>query len=274
MWIIAQSEAKIKPDREGMVVKIASWNVNSLRVRLEQLIDWLLVNQPDIVALQETKVTDALFPLSALQDAGYQACFSGEKTYNGVALLSRQPLDQIETCPEGWGDEQKRMIRASMNQVRLINLYVPNGSEVGSDKYRYKLHWMRNMRDLLAQELQQHDRVVVMGDFNLAPEDRDVYDPALWEGKVLCSAAEREEYHGWLELGLSDAFRLFDQDEASFSWWDYRAAGFRRNHGLRIDHVLVSEGIRQQCRGCWIDSAPRKLERPSDHAPVMAEFYF
>jgi exodeoxyribonuclease-3 len=252
-------------------MKIASWNVNSLRVRLPQVLDWLGREQPDVLALQETKTVDADFPAAALAEAGYQAVFSGQKTYNGVALVSKAAVAEALTDPPALDDPQRRILAASYGDVRVINLYVPNGSEVGSDKYAYKLDWLGKIQAFIKEELARHTRLVVLGDFNIAPEDRDVHDPDAWRGKILCSEAERAAFRGLLDLGLSDAFRLFEQEEGSFSWWDYRAAGFRRNLGLRIDHILVSPALREECRACHIDRAPRKLERPSDHAPVVAE---
>jgi len=252
-------------------MKIASWNVNSLRVRLPQVLDWLNQAQPDILAVQETKTSDPEFPASAFAEAGYQVLFSGQKTYNGVALMSRQLASDPVTDPPNLEDPQRRILAATVGDVRVIDLYVPNGSEVGSDKYAYKLDWLSKMTEYLRDELARHPRMVVLGDFNIAPEDRDVHDPEAWRGKILCSEPEREAFRNLLGLGLSDAFRQFEQPEASFSWWDYRAAGFRRNLGLRIDHILLSAELREQCRSCRIDKEPRKLERPSDHAPVIAE---
>ncbi|QSA96101.1 exodeoxyribonuclease III [Methylococcus sp. EFPC2] len=253
-------------------MKIATWNVNSLRVRLPQALDWLASAQPDILALQETKTVDDDFPAEALSQAGYHVVFSGQKTYNGVAILSRAPAADVLTDVPGLDDPQRRILVATYGNLRVIDLYVPNGSEVGSDKYAYKLDWLAKMRNFIAAELSRHEHVVVLGDFNIAPDDRDVYDPDAWREKILCSTPERDALKELLGLGLSDAFRLFEQSEASYSWWDYRAAGFRRNLGLRIDLILASPALRQACRRCWIDKEPRKLERPSDHAPVVAEF--
>ena len=253
-------------------MKIATWNVNSLRVRLPQVLDWLAQEQPDVLAVQETKTVDSDFPLAAVEEAGYHAVFSGQKTYNGVALMSKGPVSAIITDPPNLQDPQRRILAASYDDLRVIDLYVPNGSEVGSDKYAYKLDWLEKMNRFVADELTRHPRLLVLGDFNIAPEDRDVHDPAAWRDKILCSVPEREAFQGLLGLGLTDAFRLFEQEEASFSWWDDRAAGFRRNLGLRIDHILASAALRTECRFCRIDKEPRKLERPSDHAPVIAEF--
>lgn len=253
-------------------MKIASWNVNSLRVRLPQVLEWVARQQPVILGLQETKTTDEAFPAAAFDDAGYRVVFSGQKTYNGVAIIGKAPFDEVLTDPPNLDDPQRRILAASCGGVRVVNLYVPNGSEVGSDKYAYKLDWLGRMKEFIRDELARHPRLVVLGDFNVAPEDRDVYDPEAWREKVLCSTPEREAFQGLLGLGLVDAFRLFEQAEASYTWWDYRAAGFRRNQGLRIDHILVSPELRSLCRNCRIDVAPRKLERPSDHAPIVAEF--
>ncbi|MEI7869012.1 MAG: exodeoxyribonuclease III [Candidatus Methylumidiphilus sp.] len=253
-------------------MKIATWNVNSLRVRLPHVLDWLAKEQPNVLALQETKTVDADFPLAALEEAGYKAVFSGQKTYNGVALVSNIAVGDMVTDPPNLEDPQRRILAATYGDVRVIDLYVPNGSEVGSEKYAYKLDWLAKIQAFVADELTRHPSLVVLGDFNIAPEDRDIHDPDAWREKILCSTPEREAFQGLLGLGLSDSFRLFGQEEASFSWWDYRAAGFRRNLGLRIDHILVSEALRGQCRSCRIDKTPRMLERPSDHAPVIAEF--
>lgn len=253
-------------------MKIATWNVNSLRVRLPQVMDWLKRHRPDIVALQETKVTDEDFPADALAFVGYQSAFSGEKAYNGVALLSRAPLKARLTAPSNWADPQRRMLAATVGTIRIVNLYVPNGSEVGSDKYRYKLEWLERVADFLEAQLAVWPELVVLGDFNIAPEDRDVYDPTGWREKVLCSTAERQAFSRLLNLGLRDAFRLFEQPAESYTWWDYRTAAFRRNHGLRIDHILISEPMRQRLLECHIDLEPRRQERPSDHTPIWAVF--
>jgi len=253
-------------------MKIATWNVNSLRVRLPHVLDWLATEQPDVLALQETKTVDKDFPAEALLEAGYQAAFSGQKTYNGVAILSKEGLQDVVTDPPNLDDPQRRIMAATYRDVRVIDLYVPNGSEVGSEKYAYKLDWLAKLQEFIRDELTRHPKLVVLGDFNIAPEDRDVHDPAAWRDKILCSVPERQAFADWLGLGLADAFRLFEQEDASFSWWDYRAAGFRRNLGLRIDHILVSADLKAACRACRIDKTPRKLERPSDHAPVLAEF--
>jgi exodeoxyribonuclease-3 len=253
-------------------MQLASWNVNSLRVRLPQVLDWLAQHQPDIVGLQETKLQNEQFPVDDLAAAGYNVIANGQKTYNGVALLVRQPLtpEAIAFDIPDFDDPQRRVIAATCADLRFINLYVPNGSEVGSDKYRYKLDWLDALLAWLQTERRQHANLVVVGDFNIAPEDRDVHDPRAWQGSVLVSESEREKFRQLLELGFKDSFRLFDQPEASYSWWDYRAAAFRRNLGLRIDHILVSDNLADRVMGSTIDTAPRKLQRPSDHAPVVA----
>jgi exodeoxyribonuclease-3 len=253
-------------------MKIATWNVNSLRVRLPQVLDWLRAQQPDVLALQETKLSDAEFPLGEFTALGYQAAFAGQKTYNGVALLSRLPLSELVTALPGLDDAQRRVLGATVNGLRLLNLYVPNGSAVGSDKYRYKLAWLAKLAEYIHAELQAHERFLALGDFNVAPDDRDVHDPIAWAGQVLCSEPERQALRQLLALGLIDVFRLFEQKEKSFSWWDYRAVAFRRNHGLRIDLILASPALSAVCTSCLIDKEPRCAERPSDHAPVVAEF--
>ncbi len=255
-----------------MTLKISTWNVNSLRVRLEQVCDWLARERPDVLALQETKLRDEDFPVDAFAALGYRAAFSGQPTYNGVALLARAEPEDVATEIDGFEDPQRRVLAATFGKVRVINLYVPNGQSVGSDKYQYKLDWLDALHEHLGDVLQRHAHCVILGDFNIAPEDRDVHDPAAWEGKVLCSEAERAALRRLMELGLSDTFRLFDQAEKTFSWWDYRAAGFRRNLGLRIDLILATEALSRHCAACRIDKEPRGLERPSDHAPVVAEF--
>lgn len=251
---------------------VASWNVNSLRVRLGHVLEWLETTRPDVLALQETKIRDEDFPADAFAELGYEAVFSGQATYNGVALVSRAAPDAVRTEIDGFEDPQRRVVAASFTDVRVVNLYVPNGQSVGSDKYRYKLEWLDALERALAAELERHPRCVVVGDFNIAPEDRDVHDPAAWEGKVLCSGPEREALRRIFELGFVDTFRLFEQEEASFSWWDYRAAAFRRNRGLRIDLILASRPLAGDCTGSWIDRTPRGWDRPSDHAPVVTEF--
>ena len=253
-------------------MRVASWNVNSLKVRLPQVLEWLAAHSPDVLGLQETKLVDDVFPLEAIREAGYEVSFSGQPTYNGVALLSRVPQSEVVTDLDGLGDAQRRVLGATVGGVRVLNLYVPNGQEIGSEKYAYKLGWLEALRSQLAAELDRHPRMIVMGDFNIAPDDRDVHDPAAWAGKVLCSEPERAALGRILELGLVDTFRLFEQPEGVFSWWDYRAAGFRRNHGLRIDLVLASTALAGSCTRSWVEVEPRRNERPSDHAPAVAVF--
>jgi exodeoxyribonuclease-3 len=253
-------------------MKIATWNVNSLNVRLPQVLDWLRAEAPDILALQETKLPDEKFPRAEIEAAGYQVLFSGQKTYNGVALITRKPATDVVTDIPRHPDPQRRVLAATVGKLRVINLYVPNGESVESDKYRYKLDWLAKCATWLRAELQRYPQLVVLGDFNIAPEPRDVHDPKVWEGSVLYSEPERAAFQELLKLGLQDSFRLFEQPEKSFSWWDYRMQAFRRNHGLRIDHILVSEPLAKRCTACRIDLAPRKHERPSDHAPVVAAF--
>jgi exodeoxyribonuclease-3 len=253
-------------------MKIATWNVNSLKVRLPHVLQWLAREQPDVLALQETKLEDPNFPVAELAEAGYQAVYSGQKTYNGVAVLSKLPAEDPVTDIAGLDDPQRRILAVTVDGWRIVDLYVPNGSEVGSDKYGYKLDWLSKLRTWLQAELERHPRLVVLGDFNIAPDDRDVYDPKAWHEKILCSTPEREAFRGLVELGLTDAFRHFEQPEKSFTWWDYRMNGFKRNLGLRIDHILVSPAVRESCLACRVDVEPRGLERPSDHAPVVADF--
>jgi len=253
-------------------MQIATWNVNSLRVRLTQLLEWLAANSPEIVALQETKVTDGDFPVAQLEAAGYRALFNGQKSYNGVAILARAPLSEPALVIPDFEDPQRRVLAASCDELRIVNLYVPNGQEVASEKYQYKLRWLRALQAWLRAELVRYPRLVVLGDFNVAPEDRDVHDPAAWIGSVLVSEPERAALRGLMELGLNDVFRRFEQPPQSYSWWDYRAGSFRRNNGLRIDLVLASAALAERCTACRIDRGPRSLERASDHAPVVASF--
>lgn len=252
-------------------MKIATWNVNSLRVRLPHVQDWLAAQRPDVLCLQETKLEDAAFPFAELEAAGYRAMHSGQKTYNGVAILARtEPADVTRGIP-GFDDPQKRLIAATIDGVRVVCAYFPNGQSVDSDKYQYKLKWLAQLTAWLKDELTRHPDLVLLGDFNIAPDDRDVYDPVAWKDQVLCTEAERAAYRGLLDLGLADAFRLFDQPGKSYSWWDYRMMAHQRNRGMRIDHILLATPLALRCRACSIDRAPRKLERPSDHAPVLAE---
>jgi len=251
---------------------IATWNVNSLRVRMPHLVDWLAANPVDVIALQETKLPDPDFPGQEFEGLGLQVAFSGQRTYNGVALLARQPLTDVVAGIPGFEDEQKRVLAGTINGVRVIDVYVPNGQAVGSDKFAYKLRWFEALRGYVAAELARHPHLVVLGDCNVAPEDRDVHDPKAWEGSVHVSPPERAALQALLATGLVDCFRSFEQPEKSYSWWDYRMMAFRRNAGLRIDLILASTALAQKCDACHIDKAPRRLERPSDHAPVLAGF--
>ncbi len=251
-------------------MKLATWNVNSLAVRLPQLLAWLQVQPVDALVLQETKLTDDKFPRAEIEAAGYQVAFHGQKTYNGVALLSRAgaPLDVVKNIP-GLDDEQARVIAGTVAGLRVVGGYFPNGQAPDSDKFVYKMRWQDALHDWVREQLAQHPRLVLMGDFNVAPEDRDVYDPVAWAGQIHCTPEERAQFQRLLALGLVDAFRLFEQPPKSWSWWDYRNLAFRKNQGLRIDHILVSEALRGQVQACTIEKAVRKNERPSDHAPVV-----
>ena len=253
------------------MLKIASWNVNSINVRLDAVLDWFDTSDTDILALQETKVPDERFPEAVFLEQGYHIAFSGQKTYNGVAIISRMPVEDVVMDIPGYADPQRRVLAATIAGVRVINLYIPNGSAVGSDKYAYKLAWLEAVTVWIKAELMRYPNLVVLGDFNIAPEDKDVHDPAHWAGSVLVSPAERAAYQALLALGLEDSFRLFEQPDNTFSWWDYRAAGFRRNRGLRIDLVLLSEALKSACIQSEIDVEPRRQERPSDHTPVWVK---
>lgn len=252
-------------------MKLATWNVNSLKVRLPQLLDWLRERQPDLVCLQETKLPDEAFPIVEINAAGYHCLTSGQKAYNGVAILSRRLGQDMVAAIPGFDDPQKRVLAASYDGVRVICIYVPNGERVGSDKYAYKLRWLAALTNWIRDELTKHPRLALLGDYNIAPEETDVHDPKLWEGQVLFSEPERQAFGELLKLGLKDSFRLFPQPERSFTWWDYRMAAFRRNLGLRIDHILLSPTLAGACTACMIDKALRGVPRPSDHAPVIAE---
>ena len=252
--------------------KIATWNVNSLKVRLPHVLDWLETAQPDVLALQETKTIDDNFPLDDINAAGYQAAFIGQKTYNGVAVLCKTEPEIIASAIPDFEDEQRRVLAVNYSGVTILNLYVPNGSEVDSEKYHYKLDWFSRLHPFIQSLQQRNNKVIILGDFNIAPEDRDVHDPTGWEGSVLVSDAERSEFQKLIDAGFTDCYRIFEQAEQTFSWWDYRAAAFRRNRGLRIDHILASTELAGHCQRCYIDKEPRKLERPSDHTPVVAEF--
>lgn len=253
-------------------MKIATWNVNSLKVRLPQVLDWLTTHQPDVLGLQETKLTDSNFPLEPIEALGYHVAFSGQPTYNGVAVLSRTPISDVVTDLPGLDDPQRRVLAVSTGGIRFVNLYVPNGQAVGTDKYAYKLDWLEKLKAFLRDKLTCHPRTAVVGDFNIALEPEDVHDPAEWEGKVLFSEPERAALRELLELGFVDTYRLFPQEAGEFSWWDYRMNNFRRNRGLRIDLVLASTALAADCTAAYIDRTPRTWERPSDHTPVVAEF--
>jgi len=253
-------------------MKIATWNVNSLKVRLEHVLDWLAHTDPDILVLQETKTIDENFPREAIEAAGYHVIYAGQKTYNGVAIISKSPASDVVTDVPGLDDPQRRILCATIDGIRVLDLYVVNGSEVGSEKFDYKLAWLDAVTRYVEAQLETHPRFVALGDFNIAPDDRDVHDPEAWQGRILCSTPERNALKTLLDLGLSDVYRQFEQADNSFSWWDYRAAGFRRNRGLRIDLILASKALSEHCTEGAIDKEPRKLERPSDHAPVFAVF--
>lgn len=253
-------------------MKIATWNVNSLNVRLPHVIEWLGSASPDVLVLQEIKQLTDAFPQDAIKEAGYDSVASGQKTYNGVAVISRSPALDVVTDFPGFEDPQRRILAATVDGVRVINLYIPNGQSVGSEKYEYKLSWLAALHGFLEEQLKLFDKLVVLGDFNIAPDDRDVYDPVKWGDDILCSPAEREALAKLTALGLSDVYRQFDQPEKNYSWWDYRAAGFRRNAGLRIDLILASAALASVCETSYIDREPRTWERPSDHTPVIAEF--
>jgi exodeoxyribonuclease-3 len=253
-------------------MKIASWNVNSLKVRLEQVLKWSLQNLPDVLAIQETKLTDENFPKQAIEDAGFYVVYSGQPTYNGVAIISSSEATDVITDIDGLDDPQRRILAATIDDVRIINLYVVNGSEPNSEKYQYKLHWLEKVTEFIEKQIQEHEYVVVLGDFNIAPDDRDVYDPNYWRGKILCTDKERAKLENILDLGFDDSFRLLHDGAGYYSWWDYRMAGFQRNLGLRIDLILTNEAMSEMLTSAYIDKAPRAWERPSDHTPVVAEF--
>ncbi len=255
-------------------MKIATWNVNSMNVRLPHVLEWLQSHEPDVLVLQEIKQLTEKFPADALAEAGYQSLASGQKTYNGVAVVSKESANDPITDFPDFEDPQRRVLATTIGDVRIIDLYVPNGSEVGSDKYDYKLEWLASLRNFLESEIAAHENLVVLGDFNIAPADADVYDPEKWGDAILCSPKEREALRALIDLGLTDVFRKFEQPESTFSWWDYRAAGFRRNAGLRIDLILTSPTMTERCTASYVDKEPRAWERPSDHAPVVAEFDF
>jgi exodeoxyribonuclease-3 len=252
-------------------VKLATWNVNSLRIRLAHLLDWLAAAKPDVMCLQETKIEDEKFPAGELAAAGYRAVFCGQKSYNGVAILAREPLEDVQRGIPGFRDDPKRLIAATVQGVRVVSVYAPNGQAPGTDKYAYKLRWFEALAAWLKEELPRREQIALAGDFNVAPEDRDVHNPERWEGQIHVSEPERAAFRQLLALGLADAFRLFPQPEKEFSWWDYRLNAFQRGWGLRIDEILLSPELAARCAACTIDKTPRMLERPSDHAPVVAE---
>lgn len=254
-------------------MKLATWNVNSLTARQQHVLDWLTANPVDVLGLQELKLTDDKFPHEALRAAGYQAEAFGQKTYNGVALLSRLPMNQVVRNIPGFADDQSRVIAATVEAadgpLRVVNGYFVNGQAPGTDKFNYKMTWLRALREWLREELAAHPRLVLMGDFNIAPEDRDSYDPVGLRETIHHTTEEREHFRQLLALGLTDSFRLFDQPEKSYSWWDYRMLGYQKNRGLRIDHILVSQALLPRVKACMIDRVPRKWDKPSDHAPVV-----
>ncbi|MGV7210671.1 exodeoxyribonuclease III [Oxalobacteraceae bacterium A2-2] len=251
-------------------MKLATWNVNSLNVRLPHLLKWLDENPVDVLCIQETKLTDDKFPVAAIEAAGYHVAYSGQKTYNGVAILARQPLADVVKNNPRYEDAQQRILAATVGGVRVVCAYVPNGQAPDSEKFQYKMAWLSAFHEWIQEEAARHPQLAVMGDYNIAPEDRDVHDPAAWEGMVHVSPQERAALARLIDLGLKDAFRLFEQADKSYSWWDYRGLGFRLNKGLRIDHILLSPALAARCSACHIDRAPRKWEQPSDHAPVVA----
>lgn len=250
-------------------MQIATWNVNSLTVRQPQVLQWLLQHQPDVLCLQETKLTDDKFATEPFEAAGYHVAFWGQKTYNGVALISRHPIEAVVKNIPAFEDDQARVITATVQGVRVIGAYFPNGQSPESEKFQYKLRWLQALQSWVQTELTRYASLVLLGDFNIAPDDRDVHDPLSWAGQIHCTPQERAHFQSLLQLGLSDAFRLFEQAPKSWSWWDYRNLAFRRNKGLRIDHILVSQALAPRVRSCFIDKAPRANERPSDHAPVV-----
>jgi exodeoxyribonuclease-3 len=250
-------------------MKIATWNVNSLSVRLPQVLDWLAANPTDVLALQELKLTDDKFPIAAFNEAGYQAHWFGQKTYNGVALISRnEGVEVVKNIP-GFEDDMSRVIAATYGDVRVIGAYFPNGQAPDSDKFVYKMRWLDALRDWVKGEMTRHPNLVLMGDYNITFDALDMWDPIALAGTIHCTDAEREKLQALIDLGLTDSFRLFEQPEKSYSWWDYREFAFRRNRGLRIDHILITEALKARASACVIDRAPRKNERPSDHAPVV-----
>lgn len=253
-------------------MKIASWNVNSLRVRLGHVLQWLESAQPDILVLQETKMTDDQFPAEEIRAAGYDVVYSGQKTYNGVAILSKVAAENVLFDLPGLEDPQRRIVAAQIGDIQVLDLYVVNGSEVGSEKFAYKLDWLEKVTAWVESQLDKHKKFIILGDFNIAPTDRDVHNPKSWHEKILCSTPERNALKKLLDLGFVDSFRMFEQDDEIWSWWDYRSGGLENNKGLRIDLILSSHLLAEQCTACYVDKVPRTWERPSDHAPVVAEY--
>lgn len=251
-------------------MKLATWNVNSLKVRLPHVLQWLASNPVDVLCIQETKLTDDKFPRAEIEAAGYQVAFTGQKTYNGVAILSRHAIHDVQKNNPLFEDDQQRIVAATIQGMRIVCAYVPNGQALDSDKFPYKLRWLAALETWVKGEMVQHAEFALLGDYNIAPEDRDVHDPAAWVGMNLVSPQERAALQGLIDLGLADSFRLFEQADKSFSWWDYRQLGFRLNKGVRIDHILLSQALSKRCTACEIDRNPRKWEQPSDHAPVIA----
>ena len=249
-------------------MKLVTWNVNSLNVRAPQVLEWLQQEQPDVLCLQETKIQDHKFPYDALQEIGYNAVHLGQKTYNGVAIISRHRIEDVQFDIPNFEDEQKRVVAATIEGIRIICVYIPNGQSVGSDKYEYKLNWLNALIAYIEKQLSVYPQLALLGDYNIAPEDRDVHDPAAWKDSVLVSEPERDAFKQLIQLGLHDSFRLFEKSEKLYSWWDYRMMAFRRNMGMRIDHILISTPLVKLVKASWIDKAPRQLERPSDHTPV------
>lgn len=253
-------------------MKIATWNVNSLKVRLPHVMDWLNTHQPDILALQEIKMLDEFFPYQELNNLGYECVWNGQKAYNGVAILSREKTSNIVKELPGLDDPQRRVLSATIAGVRVVNVYIPNGESISSEKYSYKLNWLKTLETYLQDEMKAHSKLIILGDFNIAPEKIDLYDHSIFEGQVLFTEAERNSFQNLLKLGLTDCLRAHDISEKTYTWWDYRLNAFKRNMGLRIDHILATGNLVKQSQRCYVDKAPRALERPSDHAPVIAEF--
>jgi exodeoxyribonuclease III len=260
------------PVKSANTLRVATWNVNSIRMRLDTVLHWMDSSDCDLLALQETKVQDHEFPIHEFASAGYHILFNGQKSYNGVAILSKQPGVDPRHCFPNDPDPQKRILAATYNKLRIINVYVPMGQSLESDKYTYKLKWYQNLHELITLEQQRHEQLIVLGDFNVAPRDQDTYNPKLWQNRVLVSDLERQALNACLQLGLHDSYQLFPQHNEQFSWWDYRGGAFQRNHGLRIDHLLISNALKDTCLCSDIDKTPRGLNQPSDHAPAYADF--